>query len=469
MNRKRMRTYGVVATVLAALMVIGAVLVWMQEDTASGPEEVQPFTATDYLGRTFSLLDFSGHVTVLHVTQIENPLCIECEQHITAQITELNSLAQAGDSTIDIVTLNVRKNSYSEAGWEIAEEYYGLNISWYWVEEFEPFPAASQFIGYWELRGGFANPTIILIDHEQRIAAVHNVYCVGTGEVDGVVTAGTLASDSRAILSGDWDYDVVAGGSSTAVTFGSMFLLGAVTSFSPCSIALLMAMISYIGALRSKRAPEEGPTEDMTRGVMIGLAFTIGMALIFLLMGIMISYIGGFIEMSSMFYLIAGIILIVLGINSIKPLSTLLLWLRDHGRHTETGPTCAVPTKGRLGRLGNDLIRRLGLRSRYAAAFLLGVLFSVGWAPCALSLIFPVIVLVLAHQSTLVMGGAMMFVFGLGHGVIIVPFCGATGVLKGSIGKKYVGAGSWMQLGFGTAIIAIGAVFALRYAGVLLW
>ncbi len=459
----------IVIVALASLLIIGIVAVWVQYDPLSDVEAAPDFTATDFTDRTFSLLDFAGNVTVLHVTQLENPLCIECEQQMIGQIAELGELAATQEANISIVTLNIRKNPYSEPGWEIAEDYYGLDITWYWVEEFEPFAASSEFIRYWELGGGFSNPTIVLIDHEQQIAAVHNVYCIGKGEIDGVVTASELVSDSKAILNGEWNYDLGGRGSATAVTFGSLFLLGIITSFSPCSIALLMAMISYIGALRSPRESEEGRQSEMTRGVMIGLAFTMGMALVFLLIGILISYIGGFIELSSMFYLIAGIILIVLGVNSIKPLSTLLLWLRDHKGGPDDGAQCAVPAKGRVGRLGSDLIRRLGLRSRYAAAFLLGVLFSVGWAPCAISLIFPVIVLVLSQQFTLVTGGAMMFVFGLGHGVVIVPFCAATGALKGRIGNRYVSAGNWMQLGFGIAIIAIGAIFALRYAGVFLW
>jgi cytochrome c-type biogenesis protein len=469
MARDRKNLAGIAVVVLASLLVLGILVVWIQYDPVSDVEPALDFTTTDIDGRTLSLSDFKGNVTVLHVTQLENPLCIECEQHMIGQIKELSELAASQEANISLVTLNIRKNPYSEAGWEIAEGYYGLNITWHWVEEYEPFEAASDFISYWELGGGFSNPTIILIDHEQRIAAIYNVYCIGSGEIDGIVTADALVSDSRAILSGDWDYALVEGGSATAVTFGSLFLLGVVTSFSPCSIALLMAMISYIGALRDPKGPDESKEGDMTRGLMIGLAFTLGMALVFLLMGVMISYIGGFIELSTTFYLVAGVILVLLGINSIRPLSTVMLWLRGDEDAPEAGAECATPVRGRASKLGSDLVRGLGLRSRYAAAFFLGILFSVGWAPCAMSLIFPVIVLVLSQQFTLVTGGVMMFVFGLGHGVVIVPFCAATGALKGRIGNRYVSAGGWMQLGFGIAIIAIGVVFALRYAGILLW
>ena len=467
MKPKSVLSIIVAASVFLALVLV-VVLVGGGPSRSDSPT-AEDFSATDYMGREFSLSDFAGNVTVLHITQLENPICIECEEYIRQQIAELATLESDNEEHITIVTLNIRKNTYSESGWEIARDAYNLTAAWYWVEEFEPFPVASQFISYWELGGGFANPTIVLIDQEQRIAAVHNVYCIGRGEVDGVVSASSLFSDSRAILSGDWDYQIEEGGSSTTVTFSSLFLLGVLTSFSPCSIALLMAMISYIGALRSPRETEAIVGGDMRRGVMIGLSFTMGMALVFFLMGVLIAYIGGFIELSSIFYLIAGTVLIILGINSIKPLGGLLLWLRDHSRREEPNPSCPAPAKGRVGRLGSDLLCRLGLRSRYAAAFLLGILFSVGWAPCAISLIFPVIVLVLSQQFTVITGGALMFVFGLGHGVVIVPFCAATGEIKGRIGNKYVSAGKWVQMGFGLAIIAIGGVFALRYAGVYLW
>ncbi len=46
----------------------------------------------DLDGDPFSLSDFRGEVVILHITNIEVPLCIECEETIKAQAEELQKL-----------------------------------------------------------------------------------------------------------------------------------------------------------------------------------------------------------------------------------------------------------------------------------------------------------------------------------------------------------------------------------------
>ncbi|MFO8078217.1 MAG: cytochrome c biogenesis protein, partial [Thermoplasmatota archaeon] len=66
-------------------------------------------------------------------------------------------------------------------------------------------------------------------------------------------------------------------------------------------------------------------------------------------------------------------------------------------------------------------------------------------------------------------GGLMLFVFGLGHGIPIIPLCAVTSSVRGKLGNKYVKAGKWMQRVFGLVIIAIGVLMALRFWGIYLW
>lgn len=58
-----------------------------------------------------------------------------------------------------------------------------------------------------------------------------------------------------------------------------------------------------------------------------------------------------------------------------------------------------------------------------------------------------------------------MFVFGIGHGIPIIPLCALTSSVRGKVGNKYVVVGKWMQRIFGILIIIIGIIMAVRFWG----
>jgi cytochrome c-type biogenesis protein len=118
---------------------------------------------------------------------------------------------------------------------------------------------------------------------------------------------------------------------------------------------------------------------------------------------------------------------------------------------------------------GQKLFTKLSNKSIYLGAFFLGVLFSIGWAPCAMSLMMPVFVLTLTQKISILTGGLLLFVFGIGHGIPIIPLCAVTSSVRGKVGNKYVVAGRWMQRIFGILIIIIGIIMAARFWGFNLW
>ena len=423
-------------------------------------------TSTDFTGSEFSLSDNAGKLTIIHFTQLENPLCIECEDSMRSQIEELETLVSTNDSRVEVITVNIRKNPYSEDGWWMAQEWYGVNISWHWVEEFEPYPISGGYVQFWQLDGAFSNPSLVLVDQELMVVGVYHVYCIGEGVIDGVQGADSLAEDAESILSGTWATDGDADAGWEGASVGGMFLLGVVTSFSPCSIALLMAVISFVGAASTRSAQTVAREPVLGIGLRIGIAFTIGTGAVFLVFGLFISYVGDFVQMSTTFYLIAGAILVVLGLNLLFPLTT---WVR-HGLSSlvagRAGQACGLPeakdkTVGR--------IQALSQRSPDLAGVLLGILFSVGWAPCALSLTLPVMILLVTQDISVWTGGLMMLAFGLGHGAAIIPFCAATGEIKNAVGNKYVNAAKWVQIAFAVVVVILGVIFMARFAGLKLW
>jgi cytochrome c-type biogenesis protein len=446
------------------------------------------FSAIGVDGRDFSLSDFRGAPLVLHITNIEIPLCVECEKSLQGQVEELARLI-AADPEIQIVTLNLRKNPYSRDGKSLAERWWKVNITWPWTEDIEPYAIASKYLDYWNVRGGSSNPTIILIDKDGNIAAVYHVYRVGEGELDGVQKAETLERELQSLNGTQWtglkgkdtgEQETNQGEgtinswrkwlegevSRKDVSAFGMFMLGILTSLAPCSIALMIAVFSYVMTVRRKDEYLQKSTSTSREGFMIGIAFTLGMALVFFVLGLFISQVGMFVRDSKFFDLIAGLIMIILGISNFKSLGEILEPVTSRIR----------PNRGEYCETKKSLLQRaveasIGLfkHSAFIGAFTLGVFFALGWAPCALSMVMPVLIWLASQNVTPLTGGLMLFVFGVGHGVPIIPIATFSRAVGGRIGDKYVSVGKWTTKFFGLLVIVVGVVYAARYAGFLLW
>lgn len=178
------------------------------------------------------------------------------------------------------------------------------------------------------------------------------------------------------------------------ITLLGMFTLGIITSLSPCSIAILISMISFI----------IGESKSVLQGLILSLSFSLGLSLVFFVFGIFVSYLGSFVRYSHIFFAIAGLVLIYFGLKQLGV--TIKLPRIKKGRNVSVFQTIGV--------------KLIGL-NYVLASFLFGILFALGWAPCATSLIMPAIVYIMAKETTLLNGGLLLFVFGLGHSVPIIP------------------------------------------------
>jgi len=444
---------------LAVVLTLGLLPSW-------GLAELAPdFQTNATEGQSFALHDFSGQPVILHITNIENPLCRECEEALRDQTAEL-ALLKKEHPEINLATLNIRKNPYSEDGKNMSRDWWGLEVNWPWAEDFDPFPASGKYIDYWTFEGGFANPTLILIDRDGQVGRVYHVYKLGEGFIDGVQSAGDLYAalqsldDPAAATSSDI--------ASQSTSLLGMFGLGIITSFSPCSIALMIAVFTYILNTRRKKSNDGFSNREISssrEGLMIGIAFTLGMAAVFFVIGLFISQLGFFVRGSRFFDLLAGLLMIMLGIGNFKPLEELAEPLIAPFRRRSLAN---VDRKTSLERI-ISISMRLFEHSALIGAFSLGIFFALGWAPCAVSLVFPVIIWLMAQNVTPLGGGVMLFVFGLGHGVPIIPIATFSRTVSGKIGDRYIAAGKWTTRIFGAAVIAVGLVYAARYFGYLLW
>ncbi|MDD4652968.1 MAG: cytochrome c biogenesis protein CcdA [Methanothrix sp.] len=431
------------------------------------------FLAADQNGKEISLSDLRGEAVLLHITNIESPICRECEHALNAQTDQLSRLA-ATNPGINIITLNVRKNPYSEDGPTLAKAWWNINVTWPWVEDFEPYPLTGKYIDYSTVDDGFANPTLILIDRQGKVAGLYHVYQLGKGEIDGIQSAENLSRDLLGLESRDGSATGFKGiASSQGASYLGMFGLGIVTSLSPCSVALLLAMFSYVMTSRRKEEYLRKTSSASKEGFMIGVAFTLGMAAVFFVVGLFLSDIGVFIRQARFFDLAAGLLMVILGINILKPIGEIIEPVSSRlslgGAHSDAISGDSVPEKkGIMERLVHF---SMGLfqYSAFIGAFALGVFFALGWAPCAVSLVFPVLIWLVSQNVTPLAGGLMLFVFGVGHGVPVIPIATFSRAVGGQIGEKYILAGKYVTRIFGVAVIVIGLIYAVRYLGYKMW
>jgi len=464
--------------VIAASLAMYSSVLGTTQQSLKAPD----FKSADLDGNAVSLSDYNGRMVVLHITNIETPLCRECEPSLKAQVKELERLKDK-DPSLNIITLNMRKNPYSKDGRSLIESWGWGDITWPWVEDFEPYPTSGKYIDYSTLKGGFSNPTLLLIDRSGKIAGLYHVYQLGKGEIDGVQSAEALIERMMSIDSGEKGL-LEIGASGQSASYLGMFALGIITSLSPCSIALLIAMISYIMATRRREEYLRKTASASGEGLMIGIAFTLGMAMVFFVMGLFLSDMGVFVRDARSFDLAAGLIMIVLGINYFKPMGEILepaysrIFRRRNGPEASgegtTGESENVASKEIASK--KSLMERvvnfsLGLfkYSSFIGAFSLGVFFALGWAPCAVSLVFPVLIWLISQDISPLTGGLMLFAFGAGHGVPVIPISTFSRAIGGRIGERYISAGKWITGAFGVSIILVGLVYAARYFGYTYW
>jgi len=458
----------IIVVIIILIMLISVIFIYFELSKSSkkviGP--APDFTAIDVNGTEFSLDDSEGKVIILQIMRLDTYTCEACEDHIDHQLKELETFHSKNKEDVTIITINIRFDEHLDDKFMVRDAY---NVDWYLVDEYPPYPISSEYQDYWSDKSGmeFHNPTVILIDTDLNIIGVYHI------DTDGVLSSDALSSKIDKIQEGEWGKFIEGEVAGSGISFGGIFLLGIITALSPCSIALLIAMLSYVGTMDETNEKNNEDNKNNFKkgswsGFWIGVSFTLGMGVIFFIVGCLISYIGFFIQVSVIFYLIAGIILIILGINAIKPLKEFYENWKESMRSNKKNGQKTTSRKSFV-EVGGDLFSKISKKSVYLGAFFLGILFSIGWAPCAISLVMPVLILMLTQKIAILMGGLLLFVFGIGHGVPIIPLCTFTKGIRAKLGNKYIAAGKWVEKVFGIAIIIIGIILMLRFWNINLW
>jgi len=179
------------------------------------------------------------------------------------------------------------------------------------------------------------------------------------------------------------------------LSVGLAFLAGFVSFVSPCVLPLVPAYLSFLtGASLDELGGQEATPALRASALVHALAFILGFTLIFTLLGISASAVGGALSANrSLVAQIGGAIVVVLGLHMMGLLRI---------------PYLMMDTRAHVA----------GRRPRsFLTSFIVGIAFAAGWSPC----IGPILagILALASQQETLQAAGLLLAYSAG---LAVPF-----------------------------------------------
>jgi cytochrome c biogenesis protein CcdA len=189
--------------------------------------------------------------------------------------------------------------------------------------------------------------------------------------------------------------------SNPLIAYLSVFAAGLISAFSPCVLITIPLIISYVGGYA------EG---DVKRSFTYSLAFALGLAITFTILGAVASLAGTLMgDIGGFWKYILSAVAIVMGLQMMGILNFQI-------------PTPRMVKPEQKGLIG---------------AFLLGLLFGIASSPCAT----PVLALILtfvASKRNLIYGTSLLFVYALAHTVLIFAVGVSTGLAEAFLKSQKV-------------------------------
>ncbi|MGQ9693630.1 MAG: cytochrome c biogenesis CcdA family protein [Thermodesulfobacteriota bacterium] len=204
----------------------------------------------------------------------------------------------------------------------------------------------------------------------------------------------------------------------------AVFLGGALTASNPCVLAMIPLMMAFVGAYQG--------TSDVRRAFIFSFLFVIGLTITFTLLGFIAALMGRLVGDVGRFWpFVVAAICLIMG------LQLLGVWNFE----------IRLPQGWKLRQAGPW------------GAFLLGLLFGVVSTPCATP-ILAVLLVYIASQGNPAYGGVLLFMYALGHCVLIIIAGTSMGLAKRIIESRGLNRGlAYLRKGSGVLIIIIGFYF----------
>jgi len=176
--------------------------------------------------------------------------------------------------------------------------------------------------------------------------------------------------------------------------YGLVFLAGLVTSIGPCNLSIAPIIIAYVGGLEIGRR----------RSLALSVAFTLGTATTFMILGLFIAAVGGIFgtRQSILYYLVAAVC-ILLGLNLLGILKFNINY-------------------------GGNLTNRVGEARGLGGSYLLGLVMGLVGSQCGTPILLVILSLAMASGQWLY-GATLLFIYALGRGIPIILVGTFTGLI----------------------------------------
>jgi cytochrome c-type biogenesis protein len=217
------------------------------------------------------------------------------------------------------------------------------------------------------------------------------------------------------------------------VTIGLAFLAGLASFLSPCVFPLVPAYIGYLGGRTIILEGEIISPRHRWSTVGHGFAFILGFSIIFILLGLSFSILGGWLyNIRDLLAKIGGLVIVLFGIHMTGIFR--LKFLEFDLRHQ-------TPAKENVG---------------YLTSFLMGIFFSAGWSPC-LGPVLASILTIAMNSGNSWQGASLLGAYSMGLGIpFLLAAFGVSWVTK--ILVKYKNALRITEIIMGTILIIVGVM-----------
>lgn len=217
----------------------------------------------------------------------------------------------------------------------------------------------------------------------------------------------------------------------TNITIGLAFLAGLASFLSPCVFSLVPAYVGYLGGRTMASAQSQTPSRWVTFSH--GLAFVLGFSVVFVVLGVAASAVGGLLyDLRFWIAKIGGIVVIVFGLHMIGILR--IPWLEYDLRPQST------PDRNR----------------GYVASALMGVFFSAGWSPCVGPVLGAILTFAL-NGGSISHGASLLSAYSAG---LAIPFLlAALGIgWVTTILRRYGKVMRYVEIGMGVLLVIVGGM-----------
>ena len=214
------------------------------------------------------------------------------------------------------------------------------------------------------------------------------------------------------------------------VSMGLAFLAGLASFLSPCVFSLVPV---YIGYLSGRSVATGYTTPGRWTTFSHGLAFVLGFSLVFVILGVAVSALGGLLyDLRTWIAKIGGVIVVIFGLHMTGIIRIPFLEYDLRPQNT------------------SDLQRG------YLSSALMGVFFSAGWSPCVGPVLGTILTLAL-NGGSIAKGVQLLSAYSAG---MAIPFLlAALGIgWASTILRRYGKAMHYVEMSMGVVLVAVGVM-----------